>query len=218
MIFRRGLPFGQGALHEDVNRAAIFRVHADHPAVLGGLQHGLENRRVVQHEHAGIGHENCERRNAFADQRAHFFQLRIAQVRDDAVECVVGHGLALGFFHPGVEGVAQRLAFVLNGEIDQRGRTAKGRRARPGLEIVRAGRAAERHVQVRVHVDAAGDDDAARGVNEFCGVLNGETLGDGGNLSARDADVRRVCIRSGDDRAAANDCVETHCFPPSSPD
>ncbi len=167
VIFRRGFSFGQGALHQDVDRAAVFRVHADHAAVLGGLQHGVENRGVVQHEDAGIGHEKFEGRNAFAHQRAHFLELRVAQLRDDAVEGVIGHGFAFGFFHPGVEGVAQRLAFVLNGEIDQRGGAAEGRGARAGLEIVGAGGAAEGHVQMRVHVDAAGDDEAVPWRREF---------------------------------------------------
>ena len=102
---------------------------------------------------------------------------------------VVGHGLAVGLFHPGVERVAQRLALVLNGEIDQRGRAAEGRGARAGLKIVGAGGAAKRHVQVRVHVDAAGNDDAARRVEQFRGVLDGQFLANGGNLPAADADV-----------------------------
>ena len=181
--------------------------------MLGGLQHGAENRGVVQHEHAGIGHEQFERRDAFADQSAHFLELRVAKFRDDAVKGVVGHGLAVGFFHPGVERVAQGLALVLNREIDQRGRAAEGRGARAGLEIVGAGGAAERHIQMRVHVDPAGNDDAALGVENFRGVVDGEILADRDDLAAGDADVGRVRIRCGDDRAVANDGVESHGSP-----
>ena len=185
VILRRGFSLGESALHQHVNRSAIFRVHADHAAVLCGLQHGFEDRGVIQHEYAGIRHEKFERGNAFADQRAHFLHLRVAQFGDDAVECVIGHGLPVGLFHPGVEGVPQRLAFVLNGEIDQRGCAAEGRGARASLKIVSAGCSAKRHVQMGVHVDAAGDDDAARGVEQFCSVLDWQFFADRGNLPAR---------------------------------
>ena len=101
------------------------------------------------------------------------------------MERVVGHGFAIGLFHPRVEGMAQRLAFVLNREIDQRGRAAEGRGARAGLEIVGAGGAAERHVQMRMHVDAAGNDDAALGVENLGGVVDGKFLADRDDLAIR---------------------------------
>ena len=106
VIFRRGFALGQRALHEHVDRAAIFRVHADHASVLGRLQHGAENRGVIEHEHARIGHEQFERRHAFAHERAHFLELRAAKFRNDAVEGVIGYGLAFCFFHPRIECVA----------------------------------------------------------------------------------------------------------------
>jgi len=81
---------------------------------------------------------------------------------DDAVEGVVGDGFVVGFLHPGVEGLAERLAFVLDGEIDERGGAAKGGGNGAGLEIVGAGGAAEGHVQMGVDIDAAGNDEASR--------------------------------------------------------
>jgi len=38
---------------------------------------------------------------------AHFFELRGAEVGDDAVEGVVGDGFVVGFLHPSVEGMAE---------------------------------------------------------------------------------------------------------------
>ncbi len=59
-----------------------------------------------------------------SNQRAHFLELRVAQVGDDAVEGVVDGRLAVGLFHPRFERLPQALALGLNGEIDQRGRAA----------------------------------------------------------------------------------------------
>ena len=55
--------------------------------------------------------------------------------------------------------------------------------------------------------------DAVRGVNQFSSVLDGEIFTDGCNLSARDADVARVRIRRGNDRAVANNRIEPHRSP-----
>ena len=213
VILRRGFSLGQGALHQHVDRAAVFRVHADHAAMLGGLQHRAENRGVVQHEHTRIGHEQFERRNAFAHQRAHFFQLRLAKFGNNAMERIVGHGLALGLFHPGVKRMAQGLALVLNGKINQCGRAAKCGRARARLEIVGAGGAAKRHIEMRVHVDPPGDDDAARGVEKFGGIFNGEFAGNRGDQAVNDAYIARIRIRRGDNRAVADDGIESHASP-----
>jgi hypothetical protein len=51
-----------------------------------------------------------------------------------------------------------RLAAILDREVDDAGGTAKRGSDRPRLEIVGGRRAAERHVEVGVDVDAAGDD------------------------------------------------------------
>ena len=64
-----------------------------------------------------------------------------------------------------IERLAQRRALGLDGEVDVRRRAAEGRRAVAGEEIVRGDGAAEGHVQVRMHVDAAGDDVLAARVN-----------------------------------------------------
>ena len=159
VILRRFLSFGQRLLHDHVDRAAVFRVHADQRAILRRVLQSFEDAAVVEHEHAGIRHEQLEAGHAFVDQIVHLGKLSAGNVGDDAVEGVVADGLARGLAHPGVEGLAQLLAFVLNGEVDQRGRSAEGGGARAGFEIVGAGGAAEGHVEMRMHVDAAGEDE-----------------------------------------------------------
>ena len=110
------------------------------------------------------------------DQLPHLFELRVAEIGDDAVEGVVDGGFALGFFHPRFERLPQALAFRLNGEIDQRGGAAKSRGDRAGLEIVRAGGAAKRHVQMRVHVDSARHHEQAGRVDHLAGVFDGQRV------------------------------------------
>ena len=156
VIFRRFLAFGESLLDDDVDGAAVFGVHADQAGMFRGLAHGAEDGGVVEHEDAGIGHEEFETGDAFADEVGHFFELRAAEIGDDAVEGVVDGGFVVRFWHPGVERVAESLAFVLDCEIDERGRAAEGCGDRAGLEVVGAGGTAEGHVEVGVNVDAAG--------------------------------------------------------------
>ena len=94
MILRRLLPFCQRLLHDDVNRAAVFGMHANEPAVLrSGLQRA-ENAGVIEHEDAGIGHEKLEAGHAFAHQSIHLLQLAIADIGNDAVKGIIGDGFA----------------------------------------------------------------------------------------------------------------------------
>jgi hypothetical protein len=73
------------------------------------------------------------------------------------VEAEVDDGVPLGAPHPVVQRVAHRAAAVLDREVHDARRAAERRRDRPRLEVVGGRRAAERHVEVRVDVDAAGD-------------------------------------------------------------
>ena len=93
VIFRRFLPFGQRLLHDHVDGAAVFGVHADQAAIFCRGAERFEDAGVVEHEDAGIGHEEFEAGDAFADQGVHFFELRVGQVGDDAVERVVDRRL-----------------------------------------------------------------------------------------------------------------------------
>src|SRR5439155_21136198 len=159
---------------------------------------------------ARIGHEELEAGDAFANELAHFLELRGAEIGDDAVEGVVGDGFVVGLFHPGVEGLAERLAFVLDGEVNERGGAAKGGGDGAGLEIIGAGGAAEGHVKMSVNVNAAGDDEAASGVEDAAGIFRGKLGGDGGDFVAGDANVGEERVRCGDDCAVADYRVKTH--------
>ncbi len=171
-----GVPAGQRLRDEHVDRDAVFRVHHDRRTAAGGPLHGLEDLAVGRVEHARIGHEHLEAGHALADQYVHLLERLLVDIGDDHVEPVVDAGLALGLGVPGVQRLAQRAALGLHGEVQQRGGAAPGGRAGPGLEVVGGERPAERHVQVGMHVDAAGDDVLAGGVD---GLVDGAGEGIG---------------------------------------
>src|SRR6267154_50067 len=210
VIFRGTFSFGEGLLDDDVDGAAVFRVHADEAAVLSCLPHGLKDGGVIEHEDAGVGHKELEAGDAFANELAHLFELRRAEIGDDAVEGVVGDGFVVGFLHPGIESMAEGLAFVLNGEVDEGGGASESGGDGAGLEIVGAGSTAKGHVQVGVDVDAAGDDQAAGGVHDTRGVLRGKLRGDGGDFVAVDADVGEGRVGGGYDGAVADYGIKAH--------
>ena len=198
------------AVDDDVDGAAVFGVHANHARMLRGLSHSAKNRRVVEHEDSGIRHEQFKTGDTLADQIGHFFELRAAKIRDDAVEGVVDGRLVVSFFHPGVEGVTKGLALVLNGEIDQRGGAAERCGNGAGLKVVGAGGPAEGHVEVRVYIDAAGEEQMVGGVDGARCVFRRELRGDGGNFAASDAYVGKGGVGRGDDGGVLNDGVEVH--------
>src|SRR5437588_208047 len=80
-------------------------------------------------------------------------------------------GTAVGLLHPDIERFTQRLAFVLDGEIHERGRAAPGGSTRAGLEIIGAPGTAEGHVEMRVDINAAGEDVAVFGVDQLLRVV-----------------------------------------------
>src|SRR6266566_4498716 len=60
VILRRAFSLGERLLNDHVDGAAVFGMHADEAAVFGGLAHGLEDRRVIEHEDARVGHEELK--------------------------------------------------------------------------------------------------------------------------------------------------------------
>ncbi len=195
---------GERALDQHVDDVAVLGVHADRAAVLARPQQRLEDAPIVEHEDAAIRHEQLERCNALADQRVHLAFHLIVHVRHDHVEAIVDDGLAFGLLRPRFPRVMQRLTLVLDREIDDGRGPAERRGGRARLEIVGGRRAAERHVEMRVHVDAAGQDVLAVRVDR---LVRGhvERCPDQRDLLVFDEDVALVLIDRGDDGAVLDE-------------
>ncbi len=106
---------------------------------------------------------------------------------------------------PGVQSVAHLGAAGLDGEVDDGGGAADGRRARPGFEIVARSCAAERHVEMRVRVDAAGQQQHASGVQHFMARLGWDARTHFFDGLAFDQYVRREGLVRGHNRAIPNE-------------
>jgi len=126
------------------------------------------------------------------------------------MKCVIANRFAGGFLHPGVESGAQTLAFVLDGEVNERCRSTESCSPRAGLEIIGAGSASEGHIEVSVYIDSSRKDIFAGSIDDLSSVLARQALADGGNLSRVDGNIAGVSIGRSGDSAVNDDGVKVH--------
>jgi len=171
VIDGRGLAFGQRLTNHHVDHAAVLGVHANERAVLGRLLQGTKNSGVIHHKHVGVRHEELEAGYAFAHHVVHVFQACFGKIGDNHVQAIIDARLGLRLFPPGVERIAHLGAAGLDGKVDDGCGAADGRRAGAGFEIVARCGTTERHVEVRVRVDAARQQQHAGGVQHLVARL-----------------------------------------------
>ena len=78
-------------------------MHANQAATRAGRGHGAKDRRVVNQEHTGIGHEQFEAGHAFVHDRVHLFDLPIFEFSCDQMKAIIDRALALGFLVPVID-------------------------------------------------------------------------------------------------------------------
>ena len=140
--------------------------------------------------------------DAALDHFGHILAHLVGPVRDAHVIGVVGtRGLRAAV--PVGPGVHQRLALAGDAEVNDHGRAAGQGRARTALVVICCAGAHEGHVEMRVRINAAGDNVAALGVNGFAGC---QPRADGGDDLALNQHVGLVGAVRGNDRAALDDC------------
>jgi hypothetical protein len=168
VIERAGTARSQRLLHDDVDHSAILGVDADQRAQFGSPLHELEDGGIVDHQDIGIGHEDLEAGDSLGDHGVHVVQPDVvgAEVGDGHVQRVVDAGFALGFGAPGLEGLHHGMAHGLQGEVDDGSGATDGRGARSPLVVVRADRAAEGHIEMGMHIDAARQNQQARRIDD----------------------------------------------------
>ncbi len=174
-----GLALGEHARHYDVDHAAILGVHAAERVQQPGLVHDLVHQPVVDHEHVGIGHEELEGRDALLHHGLHLGQALRAVARskvgDGHVQSEVDARFAVALGQPGFQSLGHGVAARLKGEVDDGGGSADGCGDGAGAVIVSGDGAAEGHVEMGVHVDAAGHNEQTRGIDD--GVAVGGDVG-----------------------------------------
>ena len=95
----------------------------------------------------------------------------VGQVGDGDVEAVVDDRLALALLVPAGERLGEGLAVPLDAEVDVARRAAERGGGLAGGDVVDRDGAAERHVEVGVRIDRAGEHELARGIDHEVGVL-----------------------------------------------
>ena len=155
---------------DDVDRQPVLGVHHDQAAVPRGPLHRPEDRPVVAVEHARVGREQLEVRDALGHEPVHLGQAVVGDVAHDHVEAVVGHRVALGLGVPGIEPLAERLPARLDREVDDVVVPPKAAARVPVSNVSLANVPAERQLHVGVDVDRARDDVAARRIDRLVGA------------------------------------------------
>ena len=130
-------------------------MHGDQRAVVGRLLHGPQYLAVVAIEDAWVGHEQLETGDALVYQRIHLLESRFVYAAHDHVEGVVHGAFTLRFGVPEIETVAEVFAGLLDGEVDDGGRTTPCGGPGADLEGVTGECAAKREFHVGVAVDTA---------------------------------------------------------------
>src|SRR5215211_4436446 len=200
---RLGLSLRERLLDEDVDRVAVLGVHHHERPRLGSNLHRLEERLVVDHDRALVGHEELVARHPLVRRLPEVFERpTLLEVGDREVEADVDHRLgAFDLLVPRRERVREALPRLLQTEVDVARRAAEGGRDRPRGEVVAGDRPAERHLHVGVRVDRARDDVLAARVDHRVG-LHVERLPDEGDPLVLDEYVPHVVVGDGNDTAA----------------
>ena len=163
-------PAASASLDEHVDRVAVLGVHHHERARLGGDLHRPEERLVVDHQRALVGHEELVRGDALRGQRRELLErAAVDEVGDRDVEPVVDDRLALALLVPAGERLGERLALTLDAEVDVARRAAERRGGLPRGDVVDRDGAPERHVEMRVRVDRARKHELAGGVDHLVG-------------------------------------------------
>ncbi len=193
-----------------VEHARRLRVHQEHGAVLPHLLERAEERAIVRLPSLRlVDHELLEGGEA-ALHHPRDLRLVLGVAGDADVEGVVDQRLPLGLPEPVVGGLAERFAGVGDGEVDHGGDAAPRARAGAGAVVVGRDGAAERQLEMDVHVEHAGQHVVAVGVDHVGARARLEVGAEGRDLLPRDADVADEAAGGGDDVAALDDAVEFH--------
>jgi hypothetical protein len=171
-------------------------------AGLRGDLHRAEERLVVDHQRALVGHEELVGGDALVREGRQLLErTALLQVGDRHVVAHVDHLLAVGLGAPVGDRVGEARAVRLDDEVDVGGRPAEGRRGLARLDVVDRDRPPEGHVEVRVRVDEARQDVLAARVDHLVGA-HVERLADQRHGLVLDEDVGDVVVGGGDDPAA----------------
>ena len=174
VVLRVALAAGECLCNEHVDGDAVLGMHHDERTALRGGLHGLQDLAVVAVEDARVGHEQLEAGDALVlGEVLHGLQRFVVDTADDLAERVVDCAVGCCLVVPLGERVVDVAAVALHRHVADGGDPAPCRRTGPGLEGVRGLGTAEGQFEVRVHVDTAGDDVLAGGIDDPVAIGGG---------------------------------------------
>jgi hypothetical protein len=189
-------------LLQPIDQLAVLGMHGAQRAELARAHEAVHQHLVIAHDGVLVRHEVLERVDAaLGRQHAHVAVHRLVPPGDGDVEAVVA-GRLLGPLAPRVVGLDDRLARARDGEIDDGRRAAGHRRGGAGEEVLGRHRAHEGQLHMRVRVDAAGQHEGARGVDDVGPSGRFEVGADRRDGLADDQDVGLPLALRVDDGAA----------------
>ena len=169
---------------------------------LARARHRPEQRRVVDHVDAGVGHEQLERGDPRRDEVRHVREDTVVDLLHHHVEAVVDVRVSGRLRVPAREPVREPLAVVVPGVVDDGRRPTPRRRRRARREVVRGDAERCLEVEVRVGVDRARDHVAAGGVDRLVG--RAQVGADGRHVLTDDEHVGARGVGGGHHGAAAD--------------
>ena len=137
--------------------AWYFRVHHHERACLRSDLHRPEERLVIDHQRALVGHEELVGGDPFLREGGQLLErAAVLQISDRHVVAHVDHLPAFGLRFPLLDGGGECVPLRLDDEVDVTGRASERRRRLSRFDVVDRHGSAERHVEMRMRIDAAG--------------------------------------------------------------
>ena len=189
-----------------VDDARVLTVDArDAAAGLERFQRAVD--RAVADHHGGVGEVHLERRDTGVEHRVELRLDALVPVVDGHMEAVVAVALAVGLFMPEIKPIGKGFPFIGAGKVDDRRRAAADGAFAAAFKVVGRRGAAHIEIEVRVRVDKAGEEHAARHVDDL--ALRGELgrdVAEHFDLFPVDEHVGAAAAAAADDIAASKQC------------
>ena len=214
VIERGGMASSDSFTYDKVNGNAIFGVYHDQPTQAGrAAQHAIDGL-VIDHEGAGIGHQQLVGGHARADHLVHRFLRGGGQIGDGDVKAIIDDSFAPGFVMPGLQGFGQRMPALLIGEVENAGGTAAGRGDGACLEVIAGNGCGKWKFHVGVHVDCAWENKALLSIDDHVTLRRCKRSwrADGRDMLVLNQNIAGIIIGGSNDMSIRDEC--SHIYPP----
>jgi len=190
------------------HHVAVLGMDEGQRAQIGAALEGREHLVILDHQRALVGHEVLERVHPALNDPLHLVEDAFVPAGNRHVIREIGAALRSRLRVPRVDGIEKRAVLPRQHEIDDHRRAPGGGGEGAGLERLGGGGAHEGHFEMRMRVDAAGDDVGFRRIDRLVALQIRADLDD---LAVVDEDIGGMAAVGGDDGAALDDFGHGRC-------